>query len=58
MSFSSVESIQDYSFKTVEEVTQAINDLKAMYEAGNIKAYTYENTLSLLKAKLKSLQNK
>ena len=40
MSFSSVESIQDYSFKTVEEVTQAINDLKAMYEAGNIKAYT------------------
>ena len=50
--FSSLSYIIDYDYKTKEEINDASGALRAMYEAGNITKYQYDNTVALLKSKL------
>lgn len=55
MEFSSVEFIRDYSFRNREELCQALNDLEAMYNRGEISEYQYKNTKKLLEDKMSDI---
>lgn len=54
--FGSTSVIMEYDFKTEGEVTQALGDLEAMYEDGNISEYLYKNVRAYLEDKLKEVK--
>lgn len=54
--FSSLSSIQEYNFKTIGEINDALGSLEAMYTAKNISEYQYKNMKRLLEDKKKSLE--
>lgn len=54
--FGSTSVIMEYNFTTEGEVTQALGDLKAMYDDRNISKYTYENVKAYLEDKLEELK--
>lgn len=54
--FGSTAVIMEYNFTTEGEVTQALGDLKAMYEDGNISDYTYKNVKAYLEDKLEEVK--
>ena len=53
--FTSLDNIIDYNYKTKGEIIDALGALEAMYKAGNINKYQYENTKALLESKMKYL---
>ncbi len=54
--FSSTAAIMEYKFQTEGEVTQALRELKAMYEDRNISEYTYKSVKAYLEDKLDELK--
>lgn len=54
--FGSIDLIMNYNFTSAGEVNQALGELKAMYEDGNISEYQYKNVKAYLEGKLDDLR--
>lgn len=54
--FGSISIIMNYDFRTAGEVNQALNELKAMYDDGNISDRQYRDVRAYLEAKLDDLR--
>lgn len=53
--FSSYEYILSYTYKTKDELIDALGALDAMYANKNITKYQYENATAMLKDKLNDM---
>lgn len=51
-SLASIDAMLDAGIYNSQDIYQALSDLKAMYDSGNITEYQYKNFKSLLEAKL------
>lgn len=53
--FSSYDYILNYRYREKGEIMDALGALQAMYNAGNINKYQYDNAKALLEDKLSDL---
>ncbi len=54
--FGSLDLIMNYDFRTSGEVNQALGELRAMYDDGNISDYQYKSVKAYLEGKLDELR--